>query len=242
METFSGADQMTIATKLSLALLMCSCFQLAPAYGSDSDDTPRSLPPFSVYEGDFDPPGGIDYRYLLHQPAPITVPRLMPNSPSAEQQSILNVMKEHSRSDTVEGRKATPKVTTPTNDPDTSKELKTVWELWRERVSKTINARFNDVAERSFSHYLKPISCEVTYSISNDRRIFNIHMVRKSDSLVFNSMLFMVLNSMHGNAVLDFPAGSKRESIEMNGTFSRNADKPGGVRFLNESADTEKKR
>ncbi len=107
------------------------------------------------------------------------------------------------------------------NDPDNSQHMQIQWEMWHRRVAEAIFVRFDGVAQRAFAQS-RPIACQAAYTVTRDKQIVNVRLLHKSNNIVFNSMLLMVLKSMNGNPILDFPPGSRRQSVEKTGTFSRN--------------------
>jgi len=107
------------------------------------------------------------------------------------------------------------------NDPDSSQHMQVQWELWHRRVAEAIFVRFDGLASRAFATS-RPIACHAAYTVSRDKQITNVRLLQKSNNIVFNSMLLMVLKSMNGNPILEFPPGSRRQFVEKTGTFSRN--------------------
>ena len=107
------------------------------------------------------------------------------------------------------------------NDPDSSQQMQVQWELWHRRVAEAIFVRFDGVAQRAFANS-RPIACHAAYTVTRDKQITNVRLLQKSNNIVFNSMLLMVLKSMNGNPILEFPPGSRRQFVEKTGTFSRN--------------------
>lgn len=107
------------------------------------------------------------------------------------------------------------------HDPDQSQQMQIAWELWHRRVAEAIFVRFDGVAQRAFANS-RPIACQAAYTVTRDKQIVNVRLLHKSNNIVFNSMLLMVLKSMNGSPILEFPPGSRRMSVEKTGTFSRN--------------------
>lgn len=107
------------------------------------------------------------------------------------------------------------------NDPDSAPQMQVQWELWHRRVAEAIFVRFDGVAQRAFANS-RPIACHAAYTVTRDKQITNVRLLQKSNNIVFNSMLLMVLKSMNGNPILEFPPGSRRQFVEKTGTFSRN--------------------
>lgn len=122
------------------------------------------------------------------------------------------------------------------NDPDNSQHMQIQWEMWHRRVAEAIFVRFDGVAQRAFAQS-RPIACQAAYTVTRDKQIVNVRLLHKSNNIVFNSMLLMVLKSMNGNPILDFPPGSRRQSVEKTGTFSRNCGVQ-GFKFTTGDAET----
>lgn len=105
-------------------------------------------------------------------------------------------------------------------DPDSSDPgLQEAWDLWHKRVATQVYSRFEAIAR---IHRDKPLACQIGYSITRDGRIVNLRMIQKSPDPMFNSTLLVIISSMKGNPVLQFPAGSKRQIVEKTATFTRN--------------------
>ncbi len=107
------------------------------------------------------------------------------------------------------------------NDPDNSQHMQIQWELWHRRVAEAIFVRFDALAQQAFPHS-RPIACQAAYTVTRDKQITSVKLLQKSPNIVFNGMLLMVLKSMNGNPILEFPPGSRRQVVEKTGTFSRN--------------------
>lgn len=107
-------------------------------------------------------------------------------------------------------------------DPDNTPELKEAWNLWHKRVAEAVYVRFDGVADRAFS-FPQPLACAVTYTVTREKQITDIRLTRKSNNAVFDSVVMMALKSMNGSPLLEFPAGSKRLSVEKTATFNKNS-------------------
>lgn len=115
-------------------------------------------------------------------------------------------------------------------DPDTSNErLLLSWDEWHKRVAEAIFIRFDAYAQKAFT---RPLSCQAAYTVTRDRQITNVRLLQKSPNTVFNSMLLLVLKSMNGNPILDYPAGSQRLSVEKTGTFAVGVGRRGGKHVI----------
>lgn len=172
------------------------------------------------YVGDFDPPGGVfSPQNNLWPPTWPTegVPAsLMPpqESPPVDEPNL-----NYQTDSNTPGPENKDQISKNAKDPDASRQMKLQWEMWHRRVAEAISIRFNGVAQQAFSQS-RPISCEAAYTVTRDRQIVNVRLLHKSNNIVFNSMLLMVLKSMNGNSVLEFPPESKRESVEKTGEFT----------------------
>lgn len=107
------------------------------------------------------------------------------------------------------------------NDPDSSQQMQLQWDEWHKRVAESIFVRFDAYAQKAFA-VSRPLACQAAYTVTRDRQITNVRVLQKSPNVVFNTMLLLVLKSMNGNPILEFPPGSRRMSVEKSGTFSRN--------------------
>jgi hypothetical protein len=109
----------------------------------------------------------------------------------------------------------------PSNDPDAaSPELQVAWDIWHKNVAMQIYQRFDGIAQKFF--HGRPLACQVAYAVTRDGRVINVRMLQKSPNIMFNSSLLLVINSMRGNPVLQFPMGSRRQVVEKTATFTRN--------------------
>lgn len=107
------------------------------------------------------------------------------------------------------------------NDPDSSQQMQLQWDEWHKRVAESIFVRFDAYAQKAFA-VSRPLACQAAYTVTRDRQITNVRVLTKSPNVVFNTMLLLVLKSMNGNPILEFPPGSRRMTVEKSGTFSRN--------------------
>lgn len=108
------------------------------------------------------------------------------------------------------------------NDPDSSPEMQVAWDAWHKRVAAAIYDKFNTIAQAAF-RYSKPLTCYVTYTVTNDGRVINVQMPQKSTNIAFNAMVLLVINSMTGQtALLAFPQGSRRTFVNKAGSFTQN--------------------
>ncbi len=107
----------------------------------------------------------------------------------------------------------TPTSLEPPPDPDNIPVMLEKWDLWHRRVAELIFTRFDSLARQAFP-YSRPLKVKVSYTVTRDKQIVDAKLVEKSPNLVFNGMALMVLKSMSGNPMLEFPEGSCRVSVE----------------------------
>jgi len=122
------------------------------------------------------------------------------------------------------------------NDPDSSPDMKLMWDLWHKRVASTIFDRFNFFAKAAFKRS-PPLLAELSYVVTRDGRIQNIQIRRKSTNVLFNVLIFQAVKSLDGDlSVLAFPQGSRRMFVPKSGTFAQNYG-PTGFRYATGDAE-----
>ncbi|CAN5951181.1 unnamed protein product [Sphagnum jensenii] len=109
------------------------------------------------------------------------------------------------------------------NDPDAnSQALQLAWDQWHHNVAQAVYQRYTTASNLAFSKS-PPLSVSVSYTVTRDCQIQNIRLTQKSPNLLFNMLIMTVLKSLNGDsALLTFPQGSHRMSVEKAGTFSVN--------------------
>jgi hypothetical protein len=169
--------------------------------------------------GDFDPPGG---RFSLQNdfwPTMWSVKETHPSLTPPQESPPIEEPNTIGETDYKTPEPAKKEQTSKSaNDPDNSQHMQIQWEMWHRRVAEAISLRFNGIAQRAFAQS-RPIACQAAYTVTRNKQIVNVRLLHKSNNIVYNSMVLMVLKSMNGNSVLEFPSGSKRESAEKTGEF-----------------------
>jgi hypothetical protein len=108
------------------------------------------------------------------------------------------------------------------NDPDSSPEMQLAWDLWHKRVAEAIFTRFNFLAKVAFRRS-PPLLCKISYVVTRDGQIQNMHIQEKASNVLFNVIVFQTVKSLNGDfALLQFPQGSRRMFVAKNGTFTQN--------------------
>ncbi len=120
------------------------------------------------------------------------------------------------------------------NDPDSSQQMQLAWDEWHRRVAEAIFIRFDALANKAFPTS-RPLGCQVVYTVTRDHQITNVRVIQKSPNIVFNTMTMLVLKSMNGSPMLEFPAGSRRMSVEKLGNFTRNYGVQGFKHTINDN-------
>ncbi len=108
------------------------------------------------------------------------------------------------------------------NDPDSTPEMKLLWDAWHRRVAEAVFIRYSSLANAGFANS-PPIGAIAAYSVSRDGRISNIRLNQKSPNPLYNACIIMAIQSLNGNlAVLQFPPNSRRMNVEKLGQFTQN--------------------
>jgi hypothetical protein len=112
-------------------------------------------------------------------------------------------------------------------DPDNSPDMQLAWDQWHRRVANAVFERYNTMAQMAFK-YSRPLGVYVTYAVTRDGQITNVQLQRKSPNVAYNTLIILVIKSLSGQkALLQFPEGSKRFSVDKGGTFTQNYGAPG---------------
>ncbi|CAN5231021.1 hypothetical protein BH10CYA1_BH10CYA1_08070 [soil metagenome] len=108
------------------------------------------------------------------------------------------------------------------NDPDSTPEMKLLWDAWHRRVAEAVFIRYSSLANAGFANS-PPIGAVAAYSVSRDGRISNVRLNQKSPNPLYNACIMMAIQSLNGNlAVLQFPSNSRRMNVEKLGQFTQN--------------------
>jgi hypothetical protein len=85
------------------------------------------------------------------------------------------------------------------------------WNDWNKNIDDYLHRRFEEF-NGIFSHVPR-LSAKVVYTVTKEGRIMNVHFGDKSASERFNSCVLDIVKSMTGEPLLQFPEGSKEESV-----------------------------
>jgi hypothetical protein len=107
-------------------------------------------------------------------------------------------------------------------DPDSTPEMRLLWDAWHRRVAEAVFVRYSSLANAAFANS-PPIGAIAAYSVSRDGRISNVRLNQKSGNPMYNAIVLMAIQSLNGNlAILQFPPNSRRMNMEKLGNFTQN--------------------
>lgn len=117
------------------------------------------------------------------------------------------------------------------NDPDSSPELQIAWNEWHRRVAQAVYERYSTLANAAF-YRSPPMAAAAAYVVTRDGHIVNSHLTQKNSNPIYNAIILTAINSLNGNlAVLQFPQGSRRMSIDKAATFTQNYGPQQGFKY-----------
>ncbi len=104
-------------------------------------------------------------------------------------------------------------------DPDSTPDMILAWDIWHHRVAQAIFEHFKTLASQSCT--VDPsLVAKVAYVVTRDGRVGNFQFVEKSSNIMFNAIIIQSIKSINGDkALLEFPAGSRRLSVDKQGNF-----------------------
>lgn len=117
------------------------------------------------------------------------------------------------------------------NDPDSSPELQIAWNEWHRRVAAAVYERYSTMANAAF-YRSPPMVAAAAYVVTRDGHIANSHLTQKNGNPIFNAIVLTAINSLNGNmAVLAFPPGSRRMTVDKSATFAQNYGPQQGFKY-----------
>ncbi len=117
------------------------------------------------------------------------------------------------------------------NDPDSSPELQIAWNEWHRRVAAAVYERYSTMANAAF-YRSPPMAAAAAYIVTRDGHIANSHLTQKNGNPIYNAIVLTAINSLNGNmAVLAFPQGSRRMSVDKSATFTQNYGPQQGFKY-----------
>lgn len=128
------------------------------------------------------------------------------------------------------------------NDPDSSPELQIAWNEWHRRVAAAVYDRYSTLANAAFYHS-PPMAAAAAYVVTRDGHIVNSHLTQKNGNMIFNAIVLSAINSLNGNmAVLAFPQGSRRMTVDKSATFTQNYGPQQGFKYQMGDQETIRRR
>lgn len=117
------------------------------------------------------------------------------------------------------------------NDPDSSPELQIAWNEWHRRVAAAVYERYSTMANAAF-YRSPPMAAAAAYIVTRDGHIANSHLTQKNGNPIYNAIVLTAINSLNGNmAVLAFPQGSRRMTVDKSATFTQNYGPQQGFKY-----------
>ena len=95
------------------------------------------------------------------------------------------------------------------------------WDEWHSQVEAEIYRRCPARVTKPLQH-TPGLIASAAYTVTKDGRIVNARLTKKSNNPMFNELVLAAINSMNGNAILQFPTGSTVSQINKVGTFTQN--------------------
>jgi hypothetical protein len=113
------------------------------------------------------------------------------------------------------------------NDP----ELQIAWNEWHRRVAAAVYERYSTMANAAF-YRSPPMAAAAAYVVTRDGHIANSHLTQKNGNPIFNAIVLTAINSLNGNmAILAFPPGSRRMTVDKSATFTQNYGPQQGFKY-----------
>jgi hypothetical protein len=117
------------------------------------------------------------------------------------------------------------------NDPDSSPELQIAWNEWHRRVAAAVYQAYSSLANTAF-YRSPPMAAAAAYVVTRDGHIANSHLTQKCGNPIYNAIVLTSINSLNGNmAVLQFPQGSRRMTVDKSATFTQNYGPQQGFKY-----------
>ncbi len=103
-----------------------------------------------------------------------------------------------------------------------NKEIQLAWDAWHKRLAHAIYYRFDILALQKFKDS-PALGVTVRYVVTKDGRIEGLKIVEKSSDMIFDALACQaIMWQGRKPALLKFPEGSNRASVEKFATFTQN--------------------
>lgn len=108
-----------------------------------------------------------------------------------------------------------------------SKEIELAWDAWHKRLAQAIYYRFDLLALQKFKDS-PPLGVTVRYVVTKDGKIEGLQIKEKSADMMFDALACQaIMWQGRKPALLKFPEGSNRVSVEKFATFTQNTGDEG---------------
>ncbi len=115
----------------------------------------------------------------------------------------------------------------PIDDPDCSEDLLMPWCRWDGTLDGELTRLFARLIQKSFP--MKKLTCYVSYVVSDERKISNIHVSIPSSDPFFSAMVIVALKMLSDDPNLTFPSGSRRKLVKRWDLFEK---REGGLCYV----------
>jgi len=116
--------------------------------------------------------------------------------------------------------------------------IKIAWDAWHKRVGTIIYQRWSFLSNAAFQ-MSPPLNCRISYVVTREGKIEDIKVLAASPDEVYNALVVQAIQSISGDkALLQFPPGSRRLSVEKVADFCQNCDLTNTVRYATGDRET----
>lgn len=116
--------------------------------------------------------------------------------------------------------------------------MQIAWDAWHKRVGQVIYQRWSFLSNAAFQSS-PPLLCRVSYVVSRDGKVSDVKLLVESEDVMYNLLVVQAVQSISGDkALLQFPPGSRRISVEKVADFCQNCDAGNTVRFATGDKET----
>ncbi len=116
--------------------------------------------------------------------------------------------------------------------------IKIAWDAWHKRVGTIIYQRWSFLSNAAFQ-MSPPLNCRISYVVTRDGIIEDVKVLAESPDEMYNALVVQAVQSISGDkALLQFPPGSRRVSVEKVADFCQNCDLTNTVRYATGDKET----
>jgi hypothetical protein len=116
--------------------------------------------------------------------------------------------------------------------------IKIAWDAWHKRVGTIIYQRWSYLSNAAFQ-ISPPLNCRISYVVTREGNIEDVKVLAESPDEMYNALVVQAVQSISGDkALLQFPPGSRRVSVEKVADFCQNCDLTNTVRYATGDKET----